>query len=225
MYPQKFIKGSNFFTDLFRQVSSVTFFSTGSPQADMRAQQAPKDTVWNSDGASELPCEIKISNRPTLKRRQDVDEQEEHGVQDADIQLEPVRIKRQKILRSCRECSVCCETRQTRDTTKLDCCQAVYCRPCFEKWFNVWLTDKVLPICCGNNIEIENYPAFLNALLKKKYLDVKEELEADRKMACGYEGCESFIMVSQYIVPLRLFFPTLLRSTYDLQHSFPISPH
>lgn len=157
--------------------------------------------------AAEVPDEVKARQTPNRKRHQYANDHEELRADDARALLGSKRIKREAVQHGWLECSACCESKPQRNTTQLDCCELIYCRACFEKWFETWLADKSLPTCCGSHIDIDFHRNFVKTTVKKKYFEVKEELEADRKIACGYEKCRNFIAVSQEACPYILFIP------------------
>lgn len=108
----------------------------------------------------------------------------------------PKPAKRRQSIVQGKECSTCFETKRDRDITELECCKTLFCRTCFQMWFETSLADKMVPKCCGQEVIMEDHMKLLKAVIRKRYSEVKDEVNADRKIYCSNSGCGRFIKVS-----------------------------
>lgn len=108
----------------------------------------------------------------------------------------PPKRRRSSVSAQTFECSTCFETKRDRDVTNLDCCDTLYCRTCFQTWFETALNSKTIPKCCGQEIRVIEHEKLLKVAIRKKHAEVKDEVEADRKIYCSNPGCGRFIKVS-----------------------------
>lgn len=123
-------------------------------------------------------------------------QQELAGTKRSSSSTNPNPPKRRRSSVQSRECSTCFETKPDRDVTNLECCDTNYCRTCFQTWFQTSLDSKNIPKCCGQEISILDHTKLLKVALRKKHAEVKDEVEADRKIYCSNSQCGRFIKVS-----------------------------
>lgn len=105
---------------------------------------------------------------------------------------------KQARLRKQAECGTCLEVNPKGDMLKMQCCNARYCKSCFQEWVQGFVNAQELPKCCDTEIVVAKAPYrfYLDKETKKKHKGLKRELDAKRKLWCSNKSCGKLINVS-----------------------------
>ena len=106
------------------------------------------------------------------------------------------------------ECNTCFEVFPNLSMARLKCCKVLCCKDCFRQWFEVALTSKELPKCCGIEIAPAEYAKYLDVETLKKHETLVAEINARRRLQCSNPACRTSIQVSR-----------TLKLQYDGKHS------